>query len=68
MKIKLFIACASCFLITNVYAEPAVVAEETTPPLAETALTPNQLPPIMTVVKPPQNVSGNNAATNVQEK
>lgn len=57
MKRYLFIILASCCLLSHTFAaDQQAVVEETSPPVAEGALTPDQLPPVMTAIKqaPPQ--------------
>lgn len=56
-KIGILIVIAT--LSINAFAVEKVAQEETTPPPAEKALNPNQIPPITTIGKPvaPQQVS-----------
>jgi hypothetical protein len=51
MKHVLFTLLISTSLISPVFAADQAVIEETTPPVAEGALTPDQLPPVMTAIK-----------------
>jgi hypothetical protein len=52
MKRYVFIVFASCCLFTSVFAaDQQAVVEETSPPVAEGALTPDQLPPLMSAIK-----------------
>ena len=51
MKLKLLIGLTCCCVFSNVFALDQAVKEETTPPPAETAITPDQLPPILTTQK-----------------
>ena len=50
---KLFFLMMSCCLISNAFAFDQTVKEETTPPAAETAITPEQIPPILTTQQNP---------------
>ena len=52
MKLKLIIALTTCCLLTNTFALDQAVKEETNPPAAETAITPNQIPPMLTTTQP----------------
>lgn len=51
MKNTLVTLLVSTSLISPVFAADQAIVEETTPPVAEGALTPDQLPPVMTAIK-----------------
>jgi hypothetical protein len=49
---KIFLLITCCCMINVVAAEETVVKEETTPPSQAEALSPDQIPPILSISKP----------------
>jgi hypothetical protein len=54
MRHTFIIVLASCCFISHVFALDQAVKEETNPPAAETAITPSQIPPILTTTQATQ--------------
>lgn len=48
MKLKILLVLISCCFVSNAFALDQAVKEETNPPAAEGAITPDQIPPLLT--------------------